>query len=144
MVLWTASTSKAKDKEYKSLFESGYDLHILVTNVEAFSTDKGRLFADKFFRAHRALMAIDESTTIKNPTAKRTKAIFVVHYGGFCTNIDKLIKIKNFNIYLLIYLYSIISLKSSYGILLLIFTLFTIALSNKKNYIPKLLILGKI
>jgi len=75
MVLWTASTSKAKDKEYQSLFETGYDLHILIMNVEAFSTDKGRLFAGKFLRAHRALMAIDESTTIKNPTAKRTKAI---------------------------------------------------------------------
>ena len=78
MVLWTASTSKAKDKEYQSLFETGYDLHILVMNVEAFSTDKGRLFAGKFLRAHRALMAIDESTTIKNPTAKRTKAIVVL------------------------------------------------------------------
>ena len=78
MVLWTASTSKAKDKEYQSLFETGYDLHILIMNVEAFSTDKGRLFAGKFLRAHRALMAIDESTTIKNPTAKRTKAIVVL------------------------------------------------------------------
>ncbi|ASE99819.1 putative helicase [uncultured virus] len=75
MVLWTASTSKAKDKEYQLLFATGYDLHILVMNVEAFSTDKGRLFAGKFLRAHRTLMAIDESTTIKNPTAKRTKAI---------------------------------------------------------------------
>ena len=78
MVLWTASTSKAKDKEYQSLFETGYDLHILVMNVEAFSTDKGRLFAGKFLRAHRALMAIDESTTIKNATAKRTQAIVVL------------------------------------------------------------------
>ena len=75
MVLWTASTSKAKDKEYQSLFETGYDLHILIMNVEALSTNKGRLFAGKFLRAHRTLMAIDESTTIKTPTAKRTKAI---------------------------------------------------------------------
>ena len=78
MVLWTASTSKAKDKEYQSLFETGYDLHILIMNVEALSTDKGRLFAGKFLRAHRAMMAIDESTTIKTPTAKRTKAIVVL------------------------------------------------------------------
>jgi hypothetical protein len=41
MVLWTASTSKAKDKEYQQLFNSDYDLHILVMNVEAFSTKKG-------------------------------------------------------------------------------------------------------
>jgi SNF2 family DNA or RNA helicase len=44
-------------------------------NVEAFSTDKGRLFAAKFLRSHKSLMAIDESTTIKNPKAKRTKNI---------------------------------------------------------------------
>ena len=75
MVLWTATISKTKQKEYDSLFETGYDLHILIMNVESFSTDKGRLFAGKFLRAHRALMTIDESTTIKNPTAKRTKAI---------------------------------------------------------------------
>ena len=40
-VLWTASTSKAKDKEYQKLFEINYDLHILIMNVEAFSTKKG-------------------------------------------------------------------------------------------------------
>ena len=75
MVLWTASTSKTKDKEYQSLFETGYDLHILIMNVEAFSTPKGLEFAGKFLRTHRTLMAVDESTTIKTPTAKRTKAI---------------------------------------------------------------------
>ena len=75
MVLWTASTSKAKDKEYQTLFETGYDLHVLIMNVEAFSTKKGLDFAAKFLRTHKTMMAVDESTTIKTPTAKRTKAI---------------------------------------------------------------------
>jgi SNF2 family DNA or RNA helicase len=75
MVLWTASTSKAKDKEYQQLFNSDYDLHILVMNVEAFSTKKGLDFAAKFLRTHKTIMAVDESTTIKTPSAKRTKAI---------------------------------------------------------------------
>ena len=44
-------------------------------NVEALSTKKGVEFAGKFLRCHKTLMVIDESTTIKNPTAKRTKAI---------------------------------------------------------------------
>jgi SNF2 family DNA or RNA helicase len=44
-------------------------------NVEAFSTDKGIKFASKFLNSHKTLMAIDESTTIKTPTAKRTKNI---------------------------------------------------------------------
>ena len=74
-VLWTALTSKTKDKEYRQLFEIDYDLHILLMNVEALSTKKGVEFAGKFLRCHKTLMAVDESTTIKNPTAKRTKAI---------------------------------------------------------------------
>mgnify|MGYP003646278496 FL=1 len=75
MVLWTASTSKTKDKEYQSLFETGHDLHILIMNVEALSTKKGLDFATKFMSCHKTMIAVDESTTIKNPTAKRTKSI---------------------------------------------------------------------
>ena len=78
MVLWTATTSKAKDKEYQQLFKPDLDLHILIMNVEAFSTKKGVEFAYKFLRSHKTLMAIDESTTIKNPTAKRTKSILML------------------------------------------------------------------
>jgi len=44
-------------------------------NVEALSTEKGVKFARKFLVSHRSLMAIDESTTIKTPSAKRTKNI---------------------------------------------------------------------
>ena len=47
-------------------------------NVEAFSTDKGKAFAAKFLSCHETLMAIDESTTIKNPSAKRTKSILTL------------------------------------------------------------------
>ena len=75
MVLWTASTSKTKEKEYQTLFEIGFDLHVLIMNVEAFSTKRGVEFAYKFLNSHKTIMTIDESTTIKNPSAKRTKAI---------------------------------------------------------------------
>ena len=57
------------------MFETGEDLHILIMNVEALSTKKGYDFAQKFLFSHRAMMAVDESTTIKNPEAKRTKNI---------------------------------------------------------------------
>jgi hypothetical protein len=53
---------KKKELEYKKLFESTDNLHILVMNVEAFSTKKGKMFAWKFLNCHRSLMAIDEST----------------------------------------------------------------------------------
>jgi SNF2 family DNA or RNA helicase len=78
MVLWTALTSKTKDKEYRLLFETGHDLHILIMNVEALSTKKGLEFAAKFLRSHETMLAVDESTTIKNPSAKRTKSILLL------------------------------------------------------------------
>jgi hypothetical protein len=57
------------------LFSTGAELHVLIMNVEAFSTKKGMDFAAKFLSSHKTLMGIDESTTIKNPAAKRTKNI---------------------------------------------------------------------
>ena len=77
-VLWTATTSKAKDKEYQLLFKPDLDLHILIMNVEAFSTKKGLEFATRFLRCHQSLMAVDETTTIKTPTTKRTKSILLL------------------------------------------------------------------
>ena len=59
----------------KAMFKSDEDLHICIMNVEAFSTKKGLEYAWKFLNSHRSLMGIDESTTIKNPNAKRTKSI---------------------------------------------------------------------
>ena len=74
-VLWQANINKKQQDKLDQLFKTGHELHILVMNVEAFSTDKGRLFAAKFLRSHKSMIAIDESTTIKNPKAKRTKNI---------------------------------------------------------------------
>ena len=62
-------------KDLKPMFSTGADLHILIMNVEAFSTKKGLQFAHRFLSSHDALMGVDESTTIKNPAAKRTKNI---------------------------------------------------------------------
>ena len=75
VVLWDATGGKKKEEELKKLFKSSEDLHILIMNVEAFSTKKGKLFAWKFLNCHRSMMAIDESTTIKNPSAIRSKTI---------------------------------------------------------------------
>ena len=75
VVLWQALINQKQQKKLNVLFEEGEDFHILIMNVEAFSTQKGVDFAYKFLSCHNALMAIDESTTIKNPDAKRTKNI---------------------------------------------------------------------
>ena len=80
-VLWQPHITKKQQKKLESLFEVETALHILVMNVEAFSTEKGVKFASKFLNSHKVLMAIDESTTIKTPTAKRTKNI--VNLGAY-------------------------------------------------------------
>ena len=75
VVLWQALINKKQEEKLSVLFKPDTDLHILIMNVEAFSTKKGLDFAAKFLSCHETLVAVDESTTIKNPGAKRTKNI---------------------------------------------------------------------
>ena len=74
-VLWQSNINK-KQKQKLNFEQEG--LHILIMNVEAFSTQKGFSYAEKFLTSHKSMMAIDESTTIKNPRAKRTKNILLL------------------------------------------------------------------
>ena len=74
-VLWQANITKKQQEKLETLFEIETAFHILIMNVEALSTSKGVDFATKFLNSHRPMMAIDESTTIKNPKAQRTKNI---------------------------------------------------------------------
>jgi len=74
-ILWQSNINKKQQEKLESLFEIETALHILIMNVEALSTEKGVKFAKQFLNSHKCLMAIDESTTIKTPTAKRTKNI---------------------------------------------------------------------
>lgn len=75
MACWNPTPRKAEKMEMDVMFNAVDDLRILIMNIEAFSTEKGQQFAKVFLRVTDAFMAIDESTTIKTPTAKRTKAI---------------------------------------------------------------------
>ena len=52
-------------------------LNIFLMNVEAFSHDSGKKIAEKLLKAYgsKGCMVVDESTTIKNRTAIRTKNI---------------------------------------------------------------------
>ena len=76
VVLWKALITKEQKRKLDSLFENDFTkLQIFVMNVEALSTKKGLDFARQFLNVKKALFAVDESTTIKNPGAKRTKNI---------------------------------------------------------------------
>ena len=77
-VLWQANITKEQSRKLGNLFKTTEELHILIMNVEALSTAKGSDFAKKFLLSHKTLLAIDESTTIKNPKAKRTRNIIEI------------------------------------------------------------------
>jgi len=75
VLAWKQSTSQKYKAQLKDIMDiQDYKLKIMVMNVEAFSTKKGTDFA-RLFLIGRSMMIVDESTTIKNPQAKRTKSI---------------------------------------------------------------------
>ena len=82
MVLWQSNINQKQQLKLDTLFKPEVDLHILIMNVEALSTRKGVSFVERFLLSHNTLMAVDESTTIKNPDAKRTKAIVKLSTGA--------------------------------------------------------------
>ena len=77
---WKApSEMSKKDKEdLKNILIPNGKLRILLMNVEAFSSTKGTKYAAQFLHKSSALMAVDESTTIKTPSASRTKNVLRV------------------------------------------------------------------
>ena len=83
VVLWKALITKEQKLKCDSLFEQDFTkLQIFIMNVEALSTRKGLDFAYQFLNVKKALFAVDESTTIKNPGAKRTKNIIQLSKMG--------------------------------------------------------------
>jgi len=73
IVTWSPEQTQKKRKELDTLRQVTEDLQIFLMNVEALSTKRGLEAADKFLLTHRAMLAVDESTTIKSRTAQRTK-----------------------------------------------------------------------
>ena len=75
VAIWSASPKKEEKKELDELSVMTEDLTILIMNVEALSTGRGRDFARSFLLRNNAMCVVDESTTIKNHNAQRTKNI---------------------------------------------------------------------
>jgi len=77
MAYWSAYMRKDEKYRANQLLEAQDDmLDILCMNVEALSSEKAYHFASQFLQSHYSLMVIDESTSIKNPKADRTRACF--------------------------------------------------------------------
>jgi SNF2 family DNA or RNA helicase len=84
IALWSPSPRKAEADALNKIMEVTEDLKILVMNIEALSTVKGMKFAQLFLQCFPALMAIDESTTIKTPSAQRAKnAVKIGKYAKY-------------------------------------------------------------
>ena len=76
VAVWRSGNKKAVE-ECEKLITPGNFLRILCMNVEALSMDNSpaEKFLLRFLNATDAMMAIDESHTIGNPDAKRTKRV---------------------------------------------------------------------
>lgn len=85
---WQANVTKAMREEFQDAMKKHLHLRIMVMNVEALSTSKGAGAADWFIShagpvgVRDTMMIVDESTTIKNRSAKRTKTI--INLGKKC------------------------------------------------------------
>ena len=72
---WKAPSEMTKDdkKKLKDIIYPNGKLRILLMNIEALSGSVGIKYVTQFLHKNSTLLAIDESTTIKTPTASRTK-----------------------------------------------------------------------
>jgi len=76
--VWVASPKKQEQIELMNVCQMSDKLQILIMNIEALSTGRGVDFARSFLLPGSTLMVIDESTTIKNHAARRTKNIMKI------------------------------------------------------------------
>ena len=77
---WSSNLTKAMKEDIHKMINAGYGkMKLFVMNVEAFSNPSGKgmeaaeWFAKKYGMS--GMIAVDESTTIKNPKSKRTKSL---------------------------------------------------------------------
>ena len=78
VAVWSASPKKKEKEELDQLSVMTDQLTILIMNIEALSTQRGAEFARKFVFSGSCFMVVDESTTIKNHAARRTKNIMKI------------------------------------------------------------------
>ena len=80
VIRWVSGPNKKQQEEMRSVQDKFEGLTIFVMNVESFSSLKGQKAGEWMARAlgTGGMIAIDESTTIKNHKAKRTKALMKI------------------------------------------------------------------
>jgi len=83
VIRWVSGPNKKQKEEMRSVQDKFEGLTIFVMNVESYSSLKGQKAGQWMARAlgARGMIAIDESTTIKNHKAKRTKSLMKIAAG---------------------------------------------------------------
>lgn len=86
---WDSAANTELKKSYDMLLMPMEPLKIFVMNIEALAFERSYKVAESFVNCHRTMMIVDESTTIKNRDAKRTKACLKIsrkaHYRRILT-----------------------------------------------------------
>ena len=72
---WRANPNKTQKDNLLRGVKDRSKFRILLINVEGFATPKVKKYTEAFTKDSNFLLAVDESTTIKNHQAKRTKAL---------------------------------------------------------------------
>ena len=78
VVVWNPAKTKSNKLILNEILKPSEDLRVFLMNVEALSTDKGKRYLESLLKASKALLAVDESTAIKSPKARRTKALIKI------------------------------------------------------------------
>ena len=73
--MWKSGANKSEKKVLEEAVTTRNKLRILLVNIESFATPKIVKYLNAFIHRSNFMFAIDESTTIKNIKAKRTKAV---------------------------------------------------------------------
>lgn len=82
--VWHGNGSQTEKRKLREVISKGRGLRILVMNVEAISQSSSAFsVAQEFCKMGPTLLAVDESSTTKNPQAIRTKR--VIKIGRLCT-----------------------------------------------------------
>lgn len=73
---WRSGPSQRHLRSMEDLFKAeGRCMRILAIGIDALTTEAGAKFAHRFLDKYDAMVVVDESSRIKNPAAKRTKAV---------------------------------------------------------------------
>ena len=75
VAVWKSGANKSEKKLLEDLLKPSDSLRVLVMNVEALSSPRGRKYLAALLGTSKAMLAVDESTAIKSPKAGRTKAL---------------------------------------------------------------------